>query len=241
MYCPSCGKQIPDQSQFCSHCGKPTMIASSPAETKVDPKSTEWEHIHFSLDWKRGQGGKYTLSLGHTEQSARQFFWGNFQGNILPQLQRVLDEGWQPVTEIGPNAFIFYRHGGNPQWLEVATFRVKLRRPRTSPLAPHELKVMGKWQHLDTTGGGLMVKMVQGLAAMTGGQVKSFEFGRENLFVGHASNFLVSGVYTFLDDHHISMTADPPKVFSVTAELNGTYDTMIIHDMGGLKVRYRKA
>ena len=85
------------------------------------------------------------------------------------------------------------------------------------------------------------MRLFQGLSAATGGQVKEFEFARENLVTGYATNHSVSGVYTFTDEHHLSITADPPKAFSVNAELNGAYDTMIIHDVGGLQARYRKA
>lgn len=236
MYCPSCGKEIPDKSQFCSHCGSPIVITPTPSNAHI-----EWEHIHFSWTWDRGKGGSYPLSSGRSEPLGRAQFWGDNQGRILPDLQRYLDKGWQPITEVGPNAFIFRKHSGNPDWLEVAAYRVKLRRQRTSPSPAYELNTIGKWQHVDTRGGGCLVRLFQGLSAATGGQVKEFEFARENLVTGYATNHSVSGVYTFTDEHHLSITADPPKAFSVNAELNGAYDTMIIHDVGGLQARYRKA
>ena len=35
MFCPNCGKQIPDNAAFCSECGKPTNTVSAPEPTPV--------------------------------------------------------------------------------------------------------------------------------------------------------------------------------------------------------------
>src|SRR5258708_11635563 len=36
MFCPSCGKELPDGSSFCLHCGKPTTAtAQAPAKEKT--------------------------------------------------------------------------------------------------------------------------------------------------------------------------------------------------------------
>jgi hypothetical protein len=34
MFCPSCGKELPDGSSFCNHCGKPTTVTPTPAQKK---------------------------------------------------------------------------------------------------------------------------------------------------------------------------------------------------------------
>jgi hypothetical protein len=34
MFCPSCGKELPDGSSFCLHCGKPTAAAPAAAQKK---------------------------------------------------------------------------------------------------------------------------------------------------------------------------------------------------------------
>lgn len=42
MYCPTCGKQIPEKSAFCLHCGKPipTLPASAPVIAAPSPKQS---------------------------------------------------------------------------------------------------------------------------------------------------------------------------------------------------------
>jgi len=95
MYCPSCGKQIPDNSAFCSHCGKPTT--PSPPLQPV----TEWEYKDFSLSWPPGTTG-WISAHHYTEPAARLDYWHNYQSAIMPELQPLLDDGWQPLTEIGP-------------------------------------------------------------------------------------------------------------------------------------------
>ncbi len=40
MSCPSCGKEIPDGSTFCLHCGKP--IAARAAASPTGSRSTKW-------------------------------------------------------------------------------------------------------------------------------------------------------------------------------------------------------
>jgi hypothetical protein len=49
MFCPSCGKEIPDDSRYCLVCGKSlnaTPGASKPVEReKVEPKSHYWRNV----------------------------------------------------------------------------------------------------------------------------------------------------------------------------------------------------
>ena len=43
MFCPNCGKQLPDDSTFCEHCGakiepeQPQGVSSAPAQSPVQP------------------------------------------------------------------------------------------------------------------------------------------------------------------------------------------------------------
>jgi hypothetical protein len=118
MYCPSCGKQIPDASAFCSHCGKPTNLQASPSP--VSPSAlVEWEYRDFTITWNQGEAG-WVAADHYPEPAARLYYWQNIQSSVMPQLQQLLDEGWQPVTEIGP-ACIQLRHyksleGANWTW-----------------------------------------------------------------------------------------------------------------------------
>lgn len=96
MYCPSCGKQIPDKSAYCLHCGKPTGL-SLPT-----PTVTEWDYdiyvYSFLFSGMRARIGKGAYS----ESEAKLEFWQNHQDLILEELQIWYDHRWEPVGEIGP-------------------------------------------------------------------------------------------------------------------------------------------
>jgi len=99
MYCPSCGKQTPDNSTFCLHCG--TQI-SSPGVAPALRVVTEWEHKDFVYPFKPGGLWAKIGSGAYTEAGAKVEFWQNYQQEIRLELQKWLDEGWEPVGEIGP-------------------------------------------------------------------------------------------------------------------------------------------
>lgn len=132
MYCPSCGKNVPDNSKFCLHCGS-SIIASS-TETIV-----EWDNKDFVLEWKQGTGGKYYVNEQNSHNTNRLQVWSDTQSWILPKIQEWLDDGWQPVTEIGPSAISFRSTTGAIGYIfavitfEVSEFRVKMRRPKRNP------------------------------------------------------------------------------------------------------------
>ena len=75
MYCPSCGKQIPDQSRFCFICG-----AAVPAQTSqpvTAPQVTEWEYRYYVRWWDLGDAGSFPLHDNQTETRARLEYWAN--------------------------------------------------------------------------------------------------------------------------------------------------------------------
>ncbi len=96
MYCPNCGKKIPDDSKFCLHCGKPIN----------KPKSTQfvidWEYKDFVMTFPPKKIRSVSAS-NYTEPAARLTYWQNYQSLIMPELQKWLDDGWQPLTEISPS------------------------------------------------------------------------------------------------------------------------------------------
>jgi hypothetical protein len=97
MYCPSCGKQIPDNSRFCNICGARTDNISVQA-------IREWENHEFVMPWKSDQlcvrvgGGNPNLS----PDQALTAFWNDYQSEVRIELQKWLDQGWQTMTEVGP-------------------------------------------------------------------------------------------------------------------------------------------
>jgi hypothetical protein len=58
----------------------------------------------FVWRWSPGERGWYQPGFSG-EQGARLYFWNNSQVNLLPALQKDINEGWTPVTEVGPAAF----------------------------------------------------------------------------------------------------------------------------------------
>ena len=53
MYCIECGAQIPDNSKFCSHCGKPQNEAQPSMKEKVAEKIIEHEIVRQVVEEQR--------------------------------------------------------------------------------------------------------------------------------------------------------------------------------------------
>jgi len=130
VYCPSCGKQIPDNSTFCLHCG-----------ARIDRPGihsmTEWEYRDFVYTFpERDRPSRYCVSVVYTRQDV----WNEQQKFILPRLQEWLDEGWEPITEIGVAGLEWAPYikfhinpfdalfGDTSKCERAVAFRVKMRR-----------------------------------------------------------------------------------------------------------------
>jgi hypothetical protein len=106
------------------------------------------------LTWKSGKTG-WCSAEKYNEPEARLYYWQNYQSYIFTDLQKLLDEGWQPITEIGPSCIqlrsfksqdsldlfqvlliigtlgIPFFFGWTRSWkYELIGFQVKLRRPK---------------------------------------------------------------------------------------------------------------
>lgn len=119
MYCSSCGKQIADDSVFCQYCGKP-MTA------KAAPIAAEWVYRDFIFPFPPDFGWVSTGPGGITETGARSEFWQRSQQAIRLELQKWLDDGWEPIGEIGP-AGIAIEHLQREDYAEPTFFRSKMR------------------------------------------------------------------------------------------------------------------
>lgn len=182
MYCPSCGKEIPDNSAFCLLCGKPTNV--TPATTKKTP--TEWIYAYYVISWDIGKGGQYYLGSTN-EQVVRLNQWSRDQDFLLPETQKYIDNEWQPVTEIGPSAYIFRKNGNHS---EFAAFRVKFRKPKPDKFKPLKKRILGKWQITEVKGRGFN-KLIGGIVGLAGKLPKEMSFLPDNTFI--FGNF--SGLY----------------------------------------------
>jgi hypothetical protein len=125
MYCSNCGTQLSDDANFCYKCGKPQSVTSSPKVSQSD-QSIEWEYWTWeagipsgiyipSIKGKYGDRAHYgdqtnrTPAPSNPEPFARLQFWQQIQSRVLPVIQRLRDEGWEPITEVGPAALILDR------------------------------------------------------------------------------------------------------------------------------------
>jgi zinc-ribbon domain len=101
MHCPTCGKQIPENSTFCLHCGARVTAPSGSTRQQV---STEWEHKDFVYVWNENDRPYVNMDRPNSPSVAdtRLQFWQGKQAEIRRLLQQWLDEGWEPIGEIGP-------------------------------------------------------------------------------------------------------------------------------------------
>jgi protein associated with RNAse G/E len=126
MYCPSCGKEIPDASAFCLHCGKPLSLPE---------KKIEYEYHDLVIDVSDTKNKMWVATDTYTTVAARLHFWQSLQATILTGIQDYLDNGWQPMTEVGPGMMNIKHESaaffGNPPDRYVCVgFTLKLRRPK---------------------------------------------------------------------------------------------------------------
>lgn len=131
MYCPTCGEQIPNGSKFCLHCGKSTILVESSKDESPN-QVTEWEYEDFTLPL---EPTLYSVS-DYSRHQAAQEFWQQYQFEIIGIIQVQLDQGWDPVGEIGPGNVFITEYGlfaVNTHWQPTA-FRVRMRRPKTEAL-----------------------------------------------------------------------------------------------------------
>jgi hypothetical protein len=93
MYCPSCGKETPEGSQFCSHCGKPI---TTPTGAGVP---MQWEYKDYI--WKPPTTTAFATP--DMLSTARVQWWSEARPLLTTELQKWFDEGWQPVGSVGPD------------------------------------------------------------------------------------------------------------------------------------------
>jgi hypothetical protein len=221
MYCPTCGKQISDSSRFCLHCGNPITQVIQQDEIATP---ANWEYKWFSWELKKGQGGHYDLhgmyGATYTEQSARLFFWNSEQTKVLPEFQKELDEGWQPLSEIGASAVFFENHN---TWLELAAVKVKLRKNRTTPLQDFENALIGKWQRLQIETKSFGMKLLVNVTNIENTTISAVTFMNDKTFIVEYPPKTLKGTwkgtYRLINQSHILITPDPPTLRSTEIEV----------------------
>jgi DNA-directed RNA polymerase subunit RPC12/RpoP len=146
MYCPRCGKEIANDSNFCKYCGN--KVSTSVLDTM--PERFEYEYYVFEsssddgrcFDDVKAYGAAELNRDGLREAEARLHFWQKWQTELLPTFQELIDKGWQPATEISPGC-LKVRHSSQRKrsipenmlpigYWELIGAYVKFRRPKTS-------------------------------------------------------------------------------------------------------------
>ena len=99
MRCPDCSKEIPSDSKFCLHCGAKTPINTDDGEVKTSQHTpTKYEYFDYVFEINSsGTWGKL-----HNDNDIAHSYWNSHQTNILTEILELEDEGWEPVSEIGP-------------------------------------------------------------------------------------------------------------------------------------------
>jgi len=98
MFCPSCGKETPENSKFCLHCGAPT---NSVEKSSIGPSgSIQWEYKDYIMDPPPDPEAIATPDMLST---ARVQWWSEVRPLVMEQLQKWYEDGWQPVSSIGPD------------------------------------------------------------------------------------------------------------------------------------------
>lgn len=87
----------------------------------------EWEYKNFVYPFPKDFMWVRLGSKGYTESGAKLEFWQNGQRRILPELQKWLDQGWEPLGEFGPGCIeikTYWSHKDKPAgywvWFTIA-------------------------------------------------------------------------------------------------------------------------
>ncbi len=102
IYCPQCGREHPDDANFCMKCGKPLKGGATPI-TQSSPQ-LQWEYRDHVVPLNFTDNGDGGFIAGHAAPYANQ--------TILSYLQQAGQDGWQ--TD-GPTDFVelYYAHRVN--------------------------------------------------------------------------------------------------------------------------------
>lgn len=73
----------------------------------------------FVYTWKSGNRRWYSPGFGEGEYTARSYFWDYYQYKLLTELQAEYDDGWKPITEIGPSAFVLRQYKKRELYIQV--------------------------------------------------------------------------------------------------------------------------
>lgn len=107
IYCPQCGKELPDDANFCLKCGKPLKGATQPA-SQAEPR---WEYQVLTTPLS---GYKYYITSVPFDAGVPSTKGRNLAQEIEQAVSLLLDrvslDGWEPVEAVDPNSLWKVQH-----------------------------------------------------------------------------------------------------------------------------------
>jgi hypothetical protein len=154
MYCKSCGEPVPLDSKFCLHCGaqitsqggtgplnKPggTGPLNKPGGTgplkKPDEKAAEKPVERQYRDYVLPFNQKVSYGRAWSAYDVSLYLWQNNQKLILSELNKLKEEGWEIISEVGPAGFkIEESNNYFSNNFTIVEFRIKLCQQRCADL-----------------------------------------------------------------------------------------------------------
>jgi hypothetical protein len=116
MYCKACGKQIPDDSSFCSKCGASqgasTTVAAEPTWETCEiyfykTRETSWWGGEDYRFWAEAIGPKGTYNAGHSDEIKKMYAGpgstdkkdrAKYDQALAGLVRKLTADGWEPLT-----------------------------------------------------------------------------------------------------------------------------------------------
>ena len=104
MFCSSCGQQLHSDVSFCSKCG--SKVGEQPKTTQQ--AVVDWEYKDFVYVFQPKQLVIQADNL--TDIGIRAEIWQRSQSVLNSELQKWIDTGWKPVSEVGSSGISFKKY-----------------------------------------------------------------------------------------------------------------------------------
>jgi|SRR5579859_984801 len=131
IYCSKCGKQHPDDANFCMGCGQPFKAGGRPPQSKLK----RWEYRDITIEFPDDPGfywkGGYSIATGKAEPPNDMHHMA--RNLVYKNIESLTRQGWSLDGTVDTAVDYEIRVVGKGFWSGMPTFRllgatVKLRR-----------------------------------------------------------------------------------------------------------------